>query len=187
MGQLLHLESFDNKLSEKTEDHPEFLRGFADGKSAGLGEATDNETDQLRALQGTLEDARFTYAEARQAVLADLNAVIEATISQFLPTLSAAGLVDALREDLKKSFEKKSPVMISLSVPPALAQLCEQIVADSGAGHVSVQPDPLIGEHAIWFKSDIEENCVDFEQALAAVRSALQCLQPQPKRNSENG
>lgn len=187
MGQLLHLESFDNGGSGPSESHPEFLRGFEDGKSAGLSEAAEKGADQLTMLQSTLEDAQFTYAEARQAVLADLNAIIEATISQLLPTVATVGLAETLRQDLQNSLKNSTPAAMVLSVPPALAELCEQIVADTGAGHVSVRSDPLIGEHAIWFDSDIQQSCVDFEQALTAARSALQCLHPHPIRISENG
>ena len=187
MGQLLHLESFDNGGSGPSESHPEFLRGFDEGKSAGLSEAAEKGAYQLTILQSTLDDARFTYAEARQAVLADLNAIIEAALSQLLPAAATVGLAETLRQDLQNSLINSTPAAMVLSVPPALAELCEQIVADTGAGHVSIRSDPLIGEHAIWFDSDVQQSCVDFEPALTAVRSALQCLQPHPTRKSENG
>lgn len=177
MGQFLNLESFDDSNSVTPENHPEYLRGYADGKAAGETAATKAKDNQLQAVNHILDDARFTYAEARQAILTDLNAVLDATLTKFLPTLATAGLAEALHQHLNKSIENGASEKIYLSVPPALLSLCESIISNSGVPNFVIKPDPQIGDRAIWFTSETQDICIDFEHALLAVQNAFQCLQ----------
>lgn len=177
MGQFLNLESFDNSDSVRPENHPEYLRGFANGHAAGEAAATEAEGIQLRAVNDILDNARFTYAEARQAVLTDLKTVFDITLNQFLPDLATAGLAENLRQHLSRAIENGTPEKIILSVPPDFLSLCESIASNSGATNLVIKSDSQIGDHAVWFNSEQHDVCIDFEHALTAVRNALQCLQ----------
>ena len=177
MGQFLNLESFDNCNGVMPENHPEYLRGYADGLAAGQAKATETEGAHLRSINDILEDARFTHSEARHAVLADLNALLDATLHQFLPALATAALVETLQLHMQNAAKNGSSEQVSLSVPPELFSLCETIVSNSGATNFAIRPDPLIGEKAVWFSSNDQDLCIDFENALSAVQNAFQCLQ----------
>lgn len=177
MGQILNLESFDNSNSVTPESHPEYMRGYLDGHAAGETTAAEAESGQLRSINDILEGARFTYSEARQAVLADLDAIFDATLTQFLPALATVALAETLHQHILKAAENGTSEQINLSVPPALLSICETIVSNSGVANFVIKPDPQIGDKAIWFNSEKQDLCVDFENALSAVQNAIQYLQ----------
>jgi flagellar biosynthesis/type III secretory pathway protein FliH len=187
MGQLLHLESFDSSAQAVISEHPEYTRGRADGHTAGMADAAAQQDGHIQDVTSLLTQAQFSYAEARQAVLADLSSVIDATMSQLLPQIATLGLVARLRDELLISYSENTAIKTVLHVPPRLQKICEDTIAQTCAGQVTVKSDPQLGDHALWFERNNGDTYVDFENLLNAVRSALSCLNQTNQGNKNHG
>lgn len=187
MGQLIHLESFDENEPQETVQHPEYTRGHDAGFAAGLAAAKAAQDADVDAIKSMLEETHFTYAEARQTVLSDLNAVIDATLNTLLPDLVNAGLHATLAAQVQSIFAEHATAKMILRVHPDLAPQFETLVAHPDATDITVVSDPQAARNAIWMTQNDIDKVIDFEPVRNAVATALLSLKPEQQKDMNHG
>ncbi len=187
MGQFLRLESFDSGADIAATEHPEFLRGKAVGLAEGAVSANAAQAELLNSIHSELNDARFTYSEARQSVIADLDAVISAALKQLIPALAQHGLITTIMNELAIAIDQNSDAIATVTVHESLVDPLSDIVAEAFAKKVLVKAGKYDGPMVAWVNHGQTHKCVNFENSVVAIDAALGCLRDAPERIQDYG
>lgn len=182
MSQVLYLESFDNSTSMTNEKHPEFLRGFAEGRKEAEDSAQVQVLEKMHQLTDILDAAKFTYAEARIEALNDLKTVMNVALSELLPAVATIGLAEKLKELVEEALTKEPSGIVTVAVPQSFASLCGQLGDEVS---LLIQDDAEDGTVSI--RVDQQETLYSLERPLAATKTAMDYLTMEPTRIAEDG
>ncbi len=182
MSQVLYLESFDGSASVTTAKHPEFLRGFAEGRKDAENSAHAQALEKMHQLTDILDAAQFTYAEARIEAINDLKTVINVALSELLPAVASIGLAEKLKELVEEALMQEPSGIVTVTVPQSFSSLCGQLGDEIP---LRIQDDAEEGTVSI--KVDQQETLYSLERPLAATKTALDYLTLEPTRIAEDG
>ena len=172
MSLTLTLESFDDELVAAQKSHPEFTRGFDEGIAAGRQEAELAQANLSAALVSAITDSGFTFAEARQSVLADLE-----------PLLTAITICEILQSAAKAEL----PTQPTITVHPENVDAILAALGDAPARGAKILTDPTLTTHAAWLNVNGHSSAIDFENTFAAVRTALRAYSDPHERTINHG
>jgi len=187
MSLTLTLESFDDESVAAQKSHPEFTRGFEEGIAAGRQEAELAQGNLSAALVGAIADTGFTFAEARQSVLADLEPLLTAITTQILPATQTIGLATTICEILQSAAKAELPTQPVITVHPENVDAMLAALGDVPARGVKILTDPTLTTHAAWLSMNGHSSAIDFENTFAAVRTALRAYSDPLERTINHG
>ena len=173
MGALFSLESFDDVNSKNSGLHPEFQKGYEEGYAAS--KAAQEESDEAIniELHEKLSEINFTYHEARQAILSEMTELFGAIANSFLPTLALVGTAATIQEMLLDASTKSISAKAKISVHPDQKRDLERYLDLFGETGCALVPDPTVPAQSVWVATDAHETCIDFQQMIIAVETAL--------------
>jgi hypothetical protein len=181
---VLWLENFEDAptaASEPAGPTAEWLAGHAAGREEGAAEARAaieaEEAALSRALAQSLEDAAWSYAEARAAVLRSLEPLLEATLARLLPAAAGQALLPRLLERLMAAAEADSRAPLAIHVAPSRAEALRRLLPSAGA-HATVAADPTLGPDAARLVLGARESALDLDACLLALQEGLGALLP---------
>ncbi len=180
----LRLESFEDlplAPPEPAGPTPEWLAGHAAGREEGAAEARAAMAAEgaalSRALAQSLEEAAWSYAEARAAVLHSLAPLLEAVLARLLPAAAGPSLLPRVLERLMAAAEADSRAPLAVHVAPAQAEALRRLLPPAGA-HAAVVADASLGPHAARLHLGGRESALDLDACLLALREGLGALVP---------
>lgn len=180
----LWLECFEDAPAAPAEPAgptPEWLAGHAAGRAEGAAEARaaiEAEGAALsRALAQSLEEAAWSYAEARAAVLASLAPLLEAMLAHVLPAAAGQALLPHLVERLMAAAEADSRAPLAIHVAPSHVEAMRRLLPPAGA-HATVAADPSLGPNAARLHLGGRESALDLDACLLTLRESLGALLP---------
>lgn len=187
MGNNLHLESFDQAERHTPQSHPEYLRGLEEGRSAINEENVVLQKALHQDLIAAFSDANFTYVEARQAVLLELQPILSAMCSSVLPQLATAGLSSVILDMLTNLTADAVPSHPTVSVHPDHLDNLTAALSNHPTIKATLYGDTSVPRHAAWLNAASGASSVDFQNVIAAINSALDSFTQPNLRKTENG
>lgn len=146
-----------------------YKEGWVDAQSAAKGEQDKLSADVATALQ----EASFTYYEARQHVFNSMRPLLEAMIKQFIPTLAKENIVPIIVEHIEALAQKTEPPLCILCAPEIVQELTETVQA-AVSFPVEVKPEQnLTPTQALLQFSDGEAR-VDLGEVQREIETAIE-------------
>jgi flagellar biosynthesis/type III secretory pathway protein FliH len=182
----LRLESFD-LADEAPRPGPsaDWLAGHAEGLAQGIAEGVaqaEAEGAHLsRELAAALQDAAFSFAEARAQVLASLGPLVETIAARLLPALAAEAVGPWLRAEVERAARADAAQPVALQVHPSRLEAVRACLPPGAAQRLVA--DPALGPHEARLAFPARESALDLDACLAAIREALAALtEPQDQK-----
>lgn len=146
-----------------------YRAGWEDGAQAsGSGE------DQVSsALIHSLQEAGFTFHEARAAVTASLAPLIEALCGILFPQLMAEAVAAAITDSLDTEVEAAVSTSVDLKVAEPDLDIVSRRVPDRTALPVAVTADPALQPGQAYLSIGAATAEIDLAQALSAAQTAI--------------
>lgn len=184
---MFQLECFDEKTGEKPRHHPEFSRGYIEGVEAGRAEFSSEQLAMSGEIVTAFSDAIFTYAEARQALLSELEPILRAIPKRILPSLVEAGLATKIEDILTTVVSNAASLKPTVLVHPAMYKVLSQAEVGLDLELFNLAEDPNVPEFAAWLRAADIDIAIDFENIVAAISAVLENYIPLSPRKILNG
>lgn len=186
MQQLLKLESFDAPADLAPQIHPEFKRGFDEGKASCEAMAAAAQLELSQALAAKLSDSIFTFAEARQAVMSEFAPIVEAIVGSLIPTLSIAGLAADISEMVLTNVDESVGHRPKILVHPDIIEILDSALDPDLSDKIIVRPDDSVPIYSAWVSTEASETSLNFGGVVTAIQLALDAFQQTNSRKTEN-
>ena len=185
MGRPLKLESFDIGTSVATdvtvlpEDQIEEVRlqAFDDGYKAGWDDSSaafrEGQRRVSEELANNLQELSFTYHEARNAVLAEMEGILRGMVDRILPATLTRSLGEMIVGRIATFAEKVSEVPVELVVSPDNVPLIRGLVEGKIAPPLRIVEDATLGDGQAFLRMAGSEHKFDLEAVLREVAEAV--------------
>lgn len=114
----INLEQFELDGLAPSQETPEFLRGYAQGKAETLETLEARETASLEELASMVGDMTFGYEDARQAVLAKLQPMLAQLAEVIVPKVLRETFASHLADHILEQFDDASTASFRVEVHP---------------------------------------------------------------------
>lgn len=164
------------------------LEAFERGYGAGWDDATTSQTRDAKQisedLKQALQDAGFTFEDARSQVLRGLEPVLKSMVDVILPALMRETLSAQITELLMTQARNGKPVPYLLHAAPETLKILQNTLDLDGVTLVSA-PDLADGQVQLRL-GDIEHD-VDFEETLSLMKAAVSAFYTQDPEEALHG
>lgn len=164
---------------------------WQNGHAAGFEEArvlAEADANALGAeIVQSLSDMSFGFAEARAAVLQQLEPLFDALISKFLPEFAAQSMVPMIRDRLMAIAADAIDRPLTLSVPPDQIVAVSDLLAEAPNLPFTARSDPTLGSGQALVSAADHEEMIDLGAVLAVAQETLSALADTPQERSQNG
>lgn len=167
------LECFDEVDPRGIELHPEYQRGFQVGFAAAQAETEVAALALHDSLVATLDDASFSYAEARQVILAEIGPLMNAVVTSLLPSVATLGVATTIEDILMEASASSMPQSPTVCVHQDHFDLLNSLLSQEILQNVTLTVDPIISKHGAWMTTSTGEASVDFDAVVDAAKTAL--------------
>jgi len=150
-----------------------FNAGYASGRDDVLktGEAAAAEVSA--ALAATLQEASFTYHEARSQLLTALRPLLTQLVELVLPDLARATLAERVAGEIAAAADMATAAEVRVHAAPETLETLERL-ADRNAGvPVDLDADPTLGPGQVLLQFADGERQIDLDELLEGIRSAV--------------
>lgn len=185
MGKPLKLDCFDmggtnpssvEFLSEEMLEE-ERLKSFENGYQAGWDDsASAFEEDQRRVsgeLANNLQELSFTYHEARNAMVGEMEEILRVMVDQILPSTLTSSLGEMIVRKVSDVANEASEVPVEIVVSPGNTQLIQNLVADKVAPPLRILEEQSLGEGQAYLRMGTAEHKFDLESVLRDISDAV--------------
>lgn len=186
MAYALTLESFDDAETPQ-QLHPEYSRGLDEGIALGRLQAEQAHKTLHEGLVSAIADNGFTFAEARQSVLLELEPLLQAITTQILPATQTIGLATLICETLQSAAEENLSIQPVITIHPDHVDGIYLAIGRFLDSKVTVVTDPSLSTHAAWLNLNGRNLAIDFESTLAAIQTVLLAFSEQTERTMNHG
>ncbi|MEX0283446.1 MAG: hypothetical protein AB3N23_02435 [Paracoccaceae bacterium] len=164
-----------------------YERGYTAGWEDSLQLQLKERSDLSKTLKHNLEDLEFTFAEARQQVLASMAPILEQVVSQVLPEIIDQTSAARIVSELQGLVAAQSDLPIQVSVPPDRTERVRPIVEHALGPEVAVFEDPTLTEDQVALRVGRSETVLDPSAALEEIRAVLSGLTFETEREVQHG
>jgi flagellar assembly protein FliH len=186
-----HADDAETPLVTPEESEERALAAFEKGYSAGWDDAAralGDEDARLRSeIAAHLQTLGFGFIEARQHVLAAIGPLMRAMVDRLLPGLAEDALTRAVAQHLQGLAERLADTPVTLMLHPEARRLVEPALAALPHLPVRIVEDAALSQAQVYILSQAEEELVDVEAALAALRAAVDDFLPEPAKARRHG
>lgn len=187
MALTITLESFDDHLGKAPQLHPEYVRGIEEGIKTGQSLAQDEQQCLHAALVNSIADAQFTFAEARQSVLAELTPLLTAITTHILPATHTIGLATMICETLQNAADAQLSTQPTIAVHPDQIDAVTIALAGFLPSKIKIITDQSLTPNAAWLSINGRDSIIDFENTFTAIQTALRAYTDPLERNINHG
>lgn len=167
------LESFDDVDPLGIDPHPEFQRGFHDGFAAAQAETEVAALALSESVAAALADASFSYIEARQVILAEIEPLMKAVIASLLPAAATLGVATTIADILMEASASSVPNHPTVCVHQDHFDLLNSLLSHDTLQNVTLTVDPIVSRHGAWITTSTGETSVDFDVVVETAKTAL--------------
>ena len=185
MGRPLKLDCFDmagtgvssiDSLSEENLEE-ERLQSFDNGYQAGWDDSASAFQDDQRRISGelanNLQALSFTYHEARNAMVGEMEEILRVMVDQILPSTLTNSLGEMIVRKVTDVAGDVSEVPVEIVVSPGNTQLIQDLVADKVAPPLRILEEQSLGEGQAYLRMGTAEHKFDLESVLREVSDAV--------------
>ena len=177
MSHALILECFDpDTVSEPT--HPEYQRGYAAALAAARIEFAQAQSSSRDEVSQALQTARFSYVEARAALIQQLSPVFDAISTRLLPQLGHAALIIHVYDAMAQAAANAMSETPTFTMHPDMLLAISAIIDADELEQVKLIADPEQGPLVMWVDSKPQPKMIDMSAAIAEIAAALAALSP---------
>lgn len=186
-----HAEDAETPLITPEEAEERALAAFEKGYSAGWDDAARALGDQDARLRSEiaahLQTLGFGFVEARQHVLTAIGPLLRAMVDRLLPGLAEEALALAVGRHLQGVAERMADTPVTLMLHPEARRLVEPALAALPHLPVRIVEDAALGQAQVYIVSEADEELVDVDAALAALKAAVDASVPEPAKVRRHG
>lgn len=185
MGKSLKLECFDSHqatgslsivLPEAALEE-ERLQSFDKGYKAGWDDAanahSESQTSITAEFADNLQRLSFTYHEARNSVLAEMDGILRGMVSKVLPPALQASLGEMILQRVSELSVDSSDVPVEIVVSPKNRDLVRDLVSGKVAPPLTVMEEVSLGEGQAFLRLGQAETKFDLDAVLAEISVAV--------------
>lgn len=160
-----------------------YEKGFADGQSS----ASAGQAGVDAAFVAALEGFSFTYAEARNDILAQLKPLLQAISAQLVPEVVGASLQARLLETLQGLADDAISANVNLTVNPTRHEDIKSFLTEQDLEHVTVKPDASLPEGTAKISGRGSEFSIDIAQIATQFADAVSGFATQIEDIADHG
>lgn len=161
--------------AEKIEEDK--LQSFENGYQSGWDDAV--------AAQGTtrenvtaefarnLQEASFSFHEARTALLRELQSTVEPIINELLPGIAGETIALHILDQISKATKEALELPIEIVVSPSRVSTLQTLFEDVLKEPFEIIEDATLGEDQVFLRLGQKEKEIDFAPWLGQVKDAL--------------
>jgi flagellar assembly protein FliH len=185
MGKPLKLDCFDlgrgtvssmELLSEEALED-ERLQAFDNGYRAGWDDSASAFQDDQRRISGelanNLQDLSFTYHEARNAMVGEMEEILRVMVEQILPSTLTNSLGEMIVRKVTDVASDVSEVPVEIVVSPGSTKLIQDLVAGKVAPPLRILEEQSLGEGQAYLRMGTAEHKFDLESVLREISDAV--------------
>lgn len=187
MTDMLTLECFDKAEFSNSHQHPEYLRGYLEGLEAGKDQFSVEQSALNGEIVAVFSDAIFSYAEARQAVLSELEPILRAIPRNIIPTLVIAGVTTTIEDILTAAVAATASQKPTVLVNPEMFAILARSDFGPERDLFELAENTNVPQFAAWLKTPNGDTAIDFENVTTAISVALENYTNPTHRNKEHG
>lgn len=201
MSRLWELECFDDSLPVSAADavtaeglvEEERLQAFDNGYKDGWDDAAKAHAEEQRAISAelatNLQALSFSYHEARNAVLNELQGILKGLVSRVLPETMVPSLGQIILERIRDAADHASNVPVHVYVSPDNVDRVGSLLEGMIAPPLKVQEEESLGDGQAFIRLGESEQKVDLEGVLAGLSEAVDEFfeEPQASKEAING
>ncbi|WP_116132960.1 flagellar biosynthesis protein [Tropicimonas sp. IMCC34043] len=185
MGRPLKLESFDIAVPATCEVAilPEEqleevrLQAFDQGYRAGWEDsASAFKEDQRRISEefgNNLQELSFTYHEARNAVLAEMEGILRGMVDRVLPATLTRSLGEMILRQIGEAAERASEVPVDVVVSPANVSVVRSLIEHRVVPPLRIHGEQTLGDGQAFLRMGGSEHKFDLEAVLREIADAV--------------
>jgi flagellar biosynthesis/type III secretory pathway protein FliH len=156
-----------------------FETGYSDGWD-DASRALGDEDARLRAeISAHLQTLGFGFVEARQHVLAAIGPLLRAMVCRVLPGLAETAVTHVVSRHLQGLAERLADTPVTLMLHPDARRLVEPAIASLPQLPVRIVEDAALGQAQVYILSQAEEELIDVDAAIAALKAAVDEIVPE--------
>lgn len=185
MGRPLKLESFDTArdsgslaiVMPETALEELRLKHFDTGYKAGWDDAAAAHADSQQSITAEFADnlqrLSFTYHEARNAVLGEMEGILRGMVEKILPLTLQASLGEMILHRMTGVSSELAEVPIEVVISPANRDLVHGLVAGRIAPPLTILEEPSLGDGQAFLRLGQTEAKFDLDAVLEEISSAV--------------
>jgi flagellar biosynthesis/type III secretory pathway protein FliH len=162
------------------------LSAYDQGYRAGWEDAVSaqkSDQEQISAeLARNLKSLGFTFADARQHVLAAMEPLLQDIVARLLPALAREALAPTVLHSLRPLAERASDSPVEIMINPAARAAVEAVLALSNGPPARLVEEPSLGEGQAFLRLGQSETRIDLDGAIAEIASAIANFFQLPER-----
>ncbi len=189
MGKLLVLEPFDLAAFPSVDAAPskDWQAGHLAGMADGLAQAGAHQSALRDDVAQALIDITFTYAEARNQILASLGPLFQSVMDRILPEIAKEALLPHIVDRLIAAARADSGAPMRIAVHPAArAGLVASLPATPPLPLV-IEVDAALGPGQVVLRHQQTETTLDLDGLVQGMRAILAALFDETERKIQNG
>ena len=146
--------------------------GYKAGWNDGAQSVQNEQTKMTADISVALQEAGFTYFEARQHVMNTMRPLIETMVAQLLPELAKRGLAERVANELLDIADRvDTPIVISCA--EGYEEELSSIIAKSVSFPVEVQPEETLSSTQVILNYDDGRSLIDLDGAIETIKSCI--------------
>ncbi len=153
------------------------LQAYDQGYKAGwddAAQAQQSDQSQISAeLARNLKSLGFTFADARNHVLAAMNPVLQDIVARLLPAIARDALAPTILQALRPLAERASDSPIEILINPAARTAVEAVLLHSNGPPTHLVDEPSLGEGQAFLRLGQSETRIDLDGAIGDISAAL--------------
>lgn len=146
-----------------------YQAGWEDAVAAGSDDQSRMRADLARNLQAL----SFTYHEARQHILRELEPLLTSVVERVLPSMARASLAPMILETLLPIAQSASSPPVTVVLNPVARPAVEALLETDPGLPVVLQDEPTLGEGQAYLRLQGSETQIDLDDAVQRIASAV--------------
>ena len=179
-----------NASDPDLDQEEEKLQSFEDGYKSGWDDAIAAQKQSTTAisagLEQSLQEASFSYHEARSALVSELRQFFEPLLDSFLPALAKETLAPRLLEQIAELSSELVDRKIEIAVSPARMVAVQELCSDKLQSPFEIQPDEALLEDQVFLRVGDQEREIELQAWLTNINRCVQAFFEQLDGGQQN-
>lgn len=151
-----------------------FDKGYKDGWEDATAAHAQEQSHLSAEFGNNLQALSFTYHEARTAILAEMEALVNGLITAVLPAAAVGTLGTLIRDRVAELAETQANVPVEIVISPVNRVRLDAVLADRVAPPIVIHEEPSLGEGQAFLRFASREEKLDLDAVLAEIRTAIE-------------
>ncbi len=150
-----------------------FDQGYKDGWEDAAKAHAEEQASISAELAGNLQGLSFTYHDARNAILGEMEDILTGVVTRVLPDTMVHSLGQMIVERVRAAADGAAEVQAEIVVNPNNVTRLQELVQDMIAPPLKVIAEPSLGEGQAFIRFGAAEQKIDLEAVLRDLSEAV--------------